>query len=103
MIAASAVGYGKSAMLFHMVRAEIGEAAFDEALRDLWRSHAGRTASWQDLQAAFERRAGRPLGALFTPMVTGTGAPSLVAQSIRAHAAGGVLQVTFAEPMPYSF
>ena len=101
--AASAVGYGKSAMLFHMVRAEIGEAAFDEALRDLWRSHAGRTATWQDLQAAFERRAGRPLGALFTPMVTGTGAPSLVAQSIRAHAAGTALQVTFAEPMPYSF
>ena len=31
--AASAVGYGKSAMLFHMVRAEIGEATFDEALR----------------------------------------------------------------------
>jgi hypothetical protein len=101
--AASAVGYGKSAMLFHMVRAEIGEAAFDESLRDLWRSHAGRRAAWKDLQAAFERRAGQSLGALFEPMVTGTGAPSLVAQSIRTDPAGRALRLTLAEPAPWSF
>jgi hypothetical protein len=65
--AASAVGYGKSAMLFHMVRGEIGDTAFHEALRDLWRSHAGRSVAWKDLQAAFERRAGRSLAALFDP------------------------------------
>jgi len=101
--AASAVGYGKSAMLFHMVRTEIGEPAFDESLRDLWRSHAGRAASWKDLQAAFERRAGRSLDALFAPMVEGTGAPSLVPQTIRADPAGRALRVTFAEPAPWSF
>ena len=100
--AAAAVGYGKSAMLFHMVRAEMGEAAFDEALRDLWRSHAGRTASWKDLQSAFERRAGRSLGALFTPMLTAAGAPSLAPQSIHAEA-DGALRVMFAEPVPYTF
>jgi hypothetical protein len=101
--AASAVGYGKSAMLFHMVRADIGEAGFEQALRDLWRSHAGQAAGWKDLQAAFERRAGRPLAGLFVPMLSGTGAPSLVPQSIRHDATRGALVVTFAEPMPYAF
>ncbi|MFO0247371.1 MAG: M1 family metallopeptidase [Betaproteobacteria bacterium] len=101
--AASAVGYGKSAMLFHMVRAEIGEAAFNEALRDLWRSHAGQAAGWRDLQAAFEKRAGRPLAGLIAPMLSGTGAPMLVPQSIRHDATRGGLVVTFAEPVPYSY
>jgi aminopeptidase N len=101
--AASAVGYGKSAMLFHMVRAEIGEAMFGLALRDLWRSHAGTAAGWRDLQAAFERRAGRSLASLFAPMLSGTGAPVLVPQSIRHDAARSGLVVTFAEPIPYAF
>ncbi|MEI6317884.1 MAG: M1 family aminopeptidase [Pseudomonadota bacterium] len=101
--AASAVGYGKSAMLFHMVRGEIGEAAFHIALRDLWRSHAGRSAAWKDLQAAFERRAGLSLAALFEPMVSGTGAPLLLPQSVRAEPNGATVRLTFAEPLPYAF
>ncbi len=101
--AASAVGYGRSAMLFHMVQGELGEAAFSDALRDLWRSHAGRTAGWNDLQAAFERRAGRSLSALFGPMVSGTGAPSLMPLSVRPEPDGATVRVTFAEPLPYTF
>jgi aminopeptidase N len=101
--AASAVGYGRSAMLFHMVRTEIGASSFDAALRDLWRSHAGHAVGWQELQAAFERRANRSLADLFLPMLTGTGAPSLVPQSVRSDPTRRALVVTFAEPLPYTF
>lgn len=101
--AASAVGYGRSAMLFHMVRTEIGASAFDAALRDLWRSHAGHAAGWKELQAVFERRANRSLADLFAPMLSGTGAPLLVPQSVRSDPAHRALVVTFADPLPYAF
>jgi hypothetical protein len=100
--AASAVGYGKSAMLFHMVRNEIGAQAFDQSLRDLWASHAHRRAGWSDLQAAFERRAGRSLAGLFAPMLTRTGASSATPVSAQWQPGSSGVQMSFAAPMPYT-
>ena len=59
--AAAAVGYGKSAMLFVMLRDAIGEEAFRRGIRGFWEQHRFRAASWGDLRAAFEEAAGRSL------------------------------------------
>ena len=63
--AAASVGYGKSAMLFVMLRDAIGDDAFGRGLRAFWAQHRFRAASWRDLQAAFEKAAGRSLAQFF--------------------------------------
>ena len=74
--AAAAVGYGKSAMLFVMLRDAIGDDAFDRGIRAFWAAHRFRTASWDDLQAAFAKAAGRSLAPFFAQWLDRAGAPA---------------------------
>jgi len=67
--AAAAVGYGKAAMVFLMLRDLIGEEAFRSGLRAFWSRYRFRTASWSDLRTAFEDAAGRPLATFFTQWI----------------------------------
>lgn len=73
----SVVGYGKSAMVFFMLRDEIGRAAFDAGLRSFWQQYRFRTASWNDLQAVFSRAAGRDLSRFFAQWVQRPASPRL--------------------------
>jgi aminopeptidase N len=75
--AEAAVGYGKSAMLFVMLRDTIGEEAFARGIRAFWEAHQFRRASWDDLRRAFERAAGRPLGAFFAQWLERRGGPEV--------------------------
>ena len=77
-----AVGYNKSAMVFHMLRQDIGDAAFWDGLRDLYRDYRFKTASWDDFRRAFEGRAGRDLGPFFRQWVHRKGAPLLRFESV---------------------
>lgn len=72
-----AVGYNKSLMVFHTLRQEVGEQAFVEGLRRLYREHLFRTAGWADVQRAFEAEAGRDLGWFFAQWVEREGAPRI--------------------------
>ncbi len=76
--ATEAVGYGKSLMLWHMLRLKLGDDRFVRALRYFYRTHrfAGR-ASFDDLQEVFSQFANEDLSALFTQWVDRAGAPSL--------------------------
>jgi len=71
------IGYGKVALVFHMLRNDIGSTAFDAAIRSFWRKHKHRTAAWSDLRRAFETAAGRDLGAFFDQWLKRPGAPRL--------------------------
>jgi aminopeptidase N len=75
--AAAAVGYGKSSMVFVMLRDLIGEEAFLRGVREFWRAKRFQVASWDDLRAAFERASGRRLGWFFSQWVGRAGAPDL--------------------------
>ncbi|MGB0682024.1 MAG: M1 family metallopeptidase [Magnetovibrionaceae bacterium] len=75
--AAQVVGYHKTAFVFHMLKAEIGTAAFDEALTSIWVAHRFRVAGWDDLRDHFERAAKRDLGPFFDQWINRTGAPDL--------------------------
>ena len=73
--ASQAIGYGKSAMVFHMLRIGIGEQAFWEGLKDVFRAKLFKEASWKDFQIAFEARAGVSLESFFEQWVFRKGAP----------------------------
>ncbi|MCU0611145.1 MAG: hypothetical protein MUE60_05080, partial [Candidatus Eisenbacteria bacterium] len=110
--ATEAVGYGKSAMVFHMLRRELGDRAFFSGVRAFYRDHLFRRATWESVEGAFSVAAGRPLAGFFQQWVHGTGAPSIdldlaepvsggvrikLTQSEPAYSLGVPLEVTIAE------
>ncbi len=84
---AQVIGYDKTALIFHMLRAELGEEAFRDGLRGFWRDHRFKVAAWPDLQAAFEVASGRDLAWFFEQWVAQPGAPSIELLDA-AHATG---------------
>jgi tetratricopeptide (TPR) repeat protein len=73
----------KGAMIFHMLRTSMGDAAFNSVLHDFYQAHAGNTASIEDFEKAAEahmppRKAGQPhlnLTAFFSQWLNSTGIP----------------------------
>jgi len=72
-----AVGYTRSAMLFHMLRNRIGEEKFIEGLRDFHRRFKHRTADWQNLIDSFEQAAAVSLEDFFSQWLTRADLPIL--------------------------
>lgn len=72
-----AVGYGKAAMVLHMVRRALGDEAFRSALRRFWDDHAYARASWDDLAAAVSEESGADWRPWFAVWVERPGAPAL--------------------------
>ncbi len=75
--AAQVVGYNKVAFIFHMLRQEIGDAAFTAALRQFWQDRQLQTAGWTELKAAFEEAHGEGLGWFFDQWLDQAGAPRI--------------------------
>jgi aminopeptidase N len=69
--------YGKAAMLFHMLRQEIGDQAFADGAKEFWRRRQFRNADWDDLRGAFETVSKRDLAAFFSQWLDRPGAPSV--------------------------
>lgn len=84
--ASQVVGYGKTAMVFHMLKMRVGDKAFTAALRDFYKTMHSRTAGWGDLQSAFEAASGQNLAAFFKAWVTRPGAPSLTLNNAHVEA-----------------
>ena len=87
--AAAAVGYGKAAMVFVMLRDAIGEEAFARGIRLFWERERFRVAGWPQLQEAFEEASGRPLEAFFRQWLTLRGGPALRLERAQLVAAAG--------------
>ncbi|CAO3413263.1 M1 family metallopeptidase [Azospirillum endophyticum] len=100
--AAQIVGYGKAAMLFHMLEAEIGQDAFDAGIRRFWTDHAFRDAGWSDLRRAFEASSGRDLSGLFAQWVERRGAPMLTLSDVHADGNGVTLTLRQEANVPYA-
>ncbi|MBJ6749799.1 M1 family metallopeptidase [Geomonas anaerohicana] len=100
--ASRAIGYGKAAMVFHMIRSRIGDEAFFSALRELARQRMYRSASWSDLLAAFVRASGQDLAPI-RPLIERKGGARLAlsgAQSRRL-ATGWQVTGTLRQSPPY--
>jgi hypothetical protein len=88
-----AVGYGRALMLFHMLRVQLGDAAFVKALREFYARFRFRVATFDDIKSVFAQSAGVSLDADFDPWVRREGAPSLRAADVRARADGDTFVV----------
>lgn len=87
--AEAAVGYGKSAMVFFMLRDAVGEDAFRRGLRLFWERHRFKIASWDDLRAVFEQAAARSLKTFFDQWVQRAGGPAVRVVEARAQTEHG--------------
>ena len=100
--ASQIVGYGKSAMVFLMLRDWIGEQDFNRGLRAFWEEHRFRVAGWAHLRRAFEAASGRDLSRFFSQWLERRGAPSvrIVHASHSTSSAGFKVNVTIEQPTP---
>ncbi|MFH1143005.1 MAG: M1 family aminopeptidase, partial [Candidatus Eisenbacteria bacterium] len=73
----AAIGYGKSMMLYHMVRGELGEERFWNCLARFYDGHLFRRASWSDVLAAFAADAPFDGAAFYDQWIARAGAPAL--------------------------
>jgi hypothetical protein len=83
--ATEAIGYGKWLMVLHMLRLDLGDELFVEALRKFYADNRYQRAGFDDLRRAFERAhlpglagtSGRSLERFFSSWVDRAGAPRL--------------------------
>jgi aminopeptidase N len=89
----SVIGYGKAAMVFLMLRDEIGEPAFDRGIRLFWQRYQFKTANWKDLEKVFADAAVRDLSAFFSQWTGRASSPDLVLASGGTPAQKGLLRL----------
>ena len=73
----NAVGYQKTALVFHMLRQEVGDDAFFQGVRRITQEGTGQFFEWQDLEQIFSQVAKRDLKEFFEQWVERPGAPLL--------------------------
>ncbi len=73
----NAIGYQKTAMLFHMLRQEVGDAHFFTGIRILVKEWTGKYADWNTIEQIFSHITGKDLRWFFQQWVERTGSPSL--------------------------
>jgi len=76
-LATRAVGYAKGAMVFHMLRGEVGDDVFRGGLRRFYEENRNSEAGWDDLRKAFEAVSGQDLDWFFRQWVETRGALGL--------------------------
>ncbi|MBM4146108.1 MAG: PDZ domain-containing protein [Nitrospira sp.] len=93
--ASKAVGYGKGAMLFHMLKDLTGNDAFYSALKEFTKEKEFQAASWDDLRTAFEKASGKNLGWFFNQWLEKKGMPSIEVRDPRVIVLKGTPTVLF--------
>lgn len=69
--------YQKGGWMLHMLRQEVGNEHFWQAIREYYRRYRDSNASTADLRAVFEQVSGKPLDWFFTQWLNRPGAPKL--------------------------
>jgi len=93
--ASRSIGYAKAAMVFHMLREEMGEEALFDALRKLIEDKSFALASWEDIRKACEAASGKDLGWFFEQWVTRKDVPHIGIRGARALFLKGSHRVSF--------
>jgi hypothetical protein len=91
----NAIGYQKAAMLFHLLRQEVGEETFWRALMNLVAQYRGRHAEWHDLERVFADESRQDLRWFFAQWVEQDGAPVLSLSEAVARPVAGKPAQTF--------
>jgi uncharacterized iron-regulated protein len=104
--ASAAIGYGRGAMLFHMLKNLVGEDTFYSALRRLIEEKKFTEASWADVEGAFEKASGKNFEWFFSQWLTREDIPSVEGKDLRVVVLKGIPTVSFEilqKGKPYKF
>jgi aminopeptidase N len=96
--ATEAVGYGKTAMVFNMLREKVGDAQFVKALQAFYRDNRFREASFDDIRKSFEAVSGLDLRSYFDQWIKDVGTPELKLDQAAGH--GERIDITLAQVQP---
>ena len=89
-----AVGYGKTQMLFHMLRRKLGDELFVRGLQQFYRQHRFKVAGFDDVQQVFSQVAQQDLTAFFHQWVRRTGSPQLQLNKVISRQKGKGYELT---------
>ncbi|MCW8925189.1 MAG: M28 family peptidase, partial [Xanthomonadales bacterium] len=73
----SSIGYGKTAMMWDMLREQVGDENFSRAFQKFYRDNTFKRAGFDDIRVSFEDVTGEQLGGFFRQWVERPGAPIL--------------------------
>src|SRR4030042_5798104 len=93
--ASAAIGYGKGAMFFHMLKNLVGESTFYNALRGLIEEKKFSRASWADVKSIFEKTSGKDLEWFFSPWLTRKDILSFEVKDVSVTVLKGVPTISF--------
>lgn len=79
-----AIGYGKSMMMWNMLREEVGDDQFVKGFQKFYRDNKFKAASFNDIRLAFESVSGKDLKQFFDQWVERKGAPELSVSNVSA-------------------
>jgi aminopeptidase N len=102
-LASRAIGYGKAAMVFHMLRHMVGETDYWAALRKFYQDFRFKVASWEAIFSAFTAITRRDLQAFKAQWIEQAGAPFISLEGVtltQAHPPYE-LEVMMAQSPPY--
>lgn len=80
----NAIGYHKSAFVFHLLRQEIGDEPFWRGLKTFVSGYRNHPADWRSIEEVFSRESGQDLRWFFEQWVEQPGAPLVSLREVRA-------------------
>ncbi len=80
----NAIGYQKSAFVFHLLRREIGNEPFWRGLKTFVSQYRNRPAGWEEIERVFSQESGQNLRWFFEQWVEQPGAPIISLGDVRA-------------------
>ncbi len=93
--ATKAVGYGKCAMLFHMLKGLVGEDTFNNILKAFIEKNAFKKTSWDDVREAFKQASDIGLEEFFRQWLERTDVPHIRVEDPRVIYLEGEPHVSF--------
>lgn len=93
--ASGSIGYGKGAMMFHMLRGMLGDKMFFDSLKSLINKMRFKETSWQDIQKIFEGKFSKSLDWFFQQWLNRDDIPSLKIDNTSVHYLNGIPTVKF--------
>ena len=90
-----AIGYGKTSMVFHMLRCKVGDEEFMKGFQTFNRENKFKRASFNDIRTAFEEVTGKDLKWFFDQWIERTGAPQLALEDVKVNSVRGTNNISF--------
>lgn len=91
--ASEAIGYGKSMMMWHMLRRKLGDETFKKGFALFYEKFKFKTASFDDIRISFETVTGTGLQTFFNQWLSRTGAPEIAIREAKVDEVADKYQV----------